>query len=75
LLAAAVVPLSTAHSVSEALGQECRLDDPFAEAPFFYGSYLGILGLGAGVVLIPSLPLVPILFSTQVLNAICCCRC
>jgi Mn2+/Fe2+ NRAMP family transporter len=70
LLAAAVVPLSTAYSVSEAFGRECRLDDSFAEAPFFYGSYLCILGLGATVVLIPGLPLIPILFLTQVLNAI-----
>jgi NRAMP (natural resistance-associated macrophage protein)-like metal ion transporter len=70
LLAAAVVPLSTAYSVSEAFGRECRLDDSFAEAPFFYGSYFGILGIGAAVVLVPGVPLVPILFATQVLNAV-----
>jgi Mn2+/Fe2+ NRAMP family transporter len=70
LLAAAVVPLSTAYSVSEAFGQECRLDDSFAEAPFFYASYLGVLGFGAAVVLIPGMPLIPILFGTQVLNAV-----
>jgi Mn2+/Fe2+ NRAMP family transporter len=70
LLAAAVVPLSTAYSVSEALGRECKLDDSFAEAPFFYLSYLAVLGLCAAVVLIPGLPLVPILFLTQVLNAV-----
>ena len=60
LLAAAVVPLSTAYSVSEW----------FAEAPFFYLTYLGVLGLGAAVVLIPGLPLIPVLFLTQVLNAV-----
>jgi Mn2+/Fe2+ NRAMP family transporter len=70
LLAAAVVPLSTAYSVAEAFGRECRLDDSFAEAPLFYGSYLGVLGLGAAVVLVPGIPLVPILFVTQVLNAV-----
>jgi NRAMP (natural resistance-associated macrophage protein)-like metal ion transporter len=70
LLAAAVVPLSTAYSVSEAFGREARLDDSFEEAPFFYGGFLGVLGLGAAVVLIPGVPLVPILFSTQVLNAV-----
>jgi len=70
LLAAAVVPLSTAYSVSEAFGRECRLDDSFAEAPFFYLTYLGVLGLGAAVVLLPGLPLVPVLFLTQVLNAV-----
>lgn len=70
LLAAALVPLSTAYSVSEAFGREARLDDSFSEAPFFYISYLGILGFGAAFVLIPGIPLVPILFLTQVLNAV-----
>ena len=70
LLAAAVVPLSTAYSVSEAAGQETGIDDSFREAPFFYGAYLAILGLGAAVVLVPHAPLVPILFVTQVLNAV-----
>ena len=70
LLAAAVVPLSTAYSVSEWFGRECRLDDSFAEAPFFYLTYLGVLGLGAAFILIPGLPLVPVLFLTQVLNAV-----
>lgn len=70
LLAAALVPLSTAYSVSEAFGRECKLDDSFKEAPFFYGAYFGILGFGAAFVLIPGVPLVSILFLTQVLNAI-----
>ena len=70
LLAAALVPLSTAYSVSEAFGREAKLDDSFGEAPFFYVSFLGILGFGAAVVLIPGVPLVAILFLTQVLNAV-----
>jgi Mn2+/Fe2+ NRAMP family transporter len=70
LLAAAVVPLSTAYSVAESFGREARLDDSFAKAPLFYASYLGVLGLGAAIVLIPGVPLVPILFLTQVLNAV-----
>jgi Mn2+/Fe2+ NRAMP family transporter len=69
LLAAAVVPLSTAYSVSEAFGRESRLDDSFSEAPFFYASYFAVLGFGAAVVLVPGIPLVSILFLTQVLNA------
>jgi NRAMP (natural resistance-associated macrophage protein)-like metal ion transporter len=70
LLAAAVVPLSTAYSFSETFGRECRLDDSFAQAPFFYGSYFAVLSLGAAIVLIPGVPLIPILFGTQVLNAV-----
>jgi Mn2+/Fe2+ NRAMP family transporter len=36
LLAAAVVPLSTAYSVAEAFGKRCDLNDKFREAPIFY---------------------------------------
>ena len=70
LLAAAIVPLSTAYSVSDAFGQEARLDDSFREAPLFYGSYFAILGFGAAFVLVPGIPLLSILFLTQVLNAV-----
>jgi Mn2+/Fe2+ NRAMP family transporter len=70
LLAAAIVPLSTAYSVSEAFGQECKLDDKFAAAPFFYITFFATLVVGAGVVVIPGVPLVPVLFVTQVVNAV-----
>jgi len=70
LLAAAIVPLSTAYSFSEAFGRECKLDDKFADAPFFYGAFFATLVVGAGVVLIPGVPLVPVLFVTQVVNAV-----
>jgi NRAMP (natural resistance-associated macrophage protein)-like metal ion transporter len=70
LLAAAIVPLSTAYSVSEAFGRECKLDDSFAEAPFFYITFFAMLVVGAGVVVLPGVPLVPVLFVTQVVNAV-----
>jgi Mn2+/Fe2+ NRAMP family transporter len=70
LLAASVLPLSTAYSVSEALGREGALDDPFAEARVFYCTYGAVVGASALIVLIPGAPLVPILFLTQALNAV-----
>jgi NRAMP (natural resistance-associated macrophage protein)-like metal ion transporter len=70
LLAAAVVPLSTAYSVSEALGHEGRLDTAPRDAPAFYGAFLGAIVIGAGIVLIPGVPLVPVLYLTQALNAV-----
>lgn len=70
LLAASVLPLSTAYSVSEALGRESALDDPFAEARVFYCTYGAIVGVSALIVLVPGAPLVPILFLTQALNAV-----
>ena len=70
LLAVAIVPLSTAYSVAETFGTESRLDDSFREARIFYGTYLGTMAIAAVIVLIPSVPLVPVLYLSQALNAI-----
>lgn len=70
VLAAAILPLSTAYSVCEFAGHEGALDDGFRRAPFFYGTYVVMIGLAAGVVLLPGISLVPVLVLTQVLNAI-----
>jgi Mn2+/Fe2+ NRAMP family transporter len=70
LLALAIVPLSTAYSVAETFGTECRLDDRLGEARIFYGTYLGTMAIAAVIVLIPSVPLVPVLYLSQALNAI-----
>jgi NRAMP (natural resistance-associated macrophage protein)-like metal ion transporter len=70
LLAASILPLSTAYSVSEAMGDEAALDDSFADAPVFYGTYGLIVIVSAAIVLVPSAPLIPILFLSQVLNAV-----
>jgi Mn2+/Fe2+ NRAMP family transporter len=70
LLAAAIVPLSTAYSVSEALGAPADIDDTFAQARLFYASYGVLLVVAATLVLIPGAPLVPILFLSQALNAV-----
>jgi len=70
LLAAAVLPLSTAYSVSEALGREHGLDDSFREAPVFYCSYGVVVVAGASIVLIPGISLIGILFVSQVVNAV-----
>jgi NRAMP (natural resistance-associated macrophage protein)-like metal ion transporter len=70
ILASAVLPLSTAYSISEFLGHEGALDDGFRGAPFFYGSYLAVAGLAMGIVLVPGMPLIRVLVLTQVLNAV-----
>jgi Mn2+/Fe2+ NRAMP family transporter len=70
LLAAAVVPLSTAYSVAETFDESCDLNNTLREAPLFYGTF-GLSTLVAIVlVLIPGAPLVPILFLSQALNAV-----
>ena len=70
LFAASILPLSTAYTVCEGLGFESGLDKTFKEAPFFYWFYTLLIALGALVVLIPSLPLVPVVLLSQVLNGI-----
>jgi NRAMP (natural resistance-associated macrophage protein)-like metal ion transporter len=70
LLAAAVVPLSTAYSVAEAFGRSADLNDGFRDARMFYGAYAASTAVAAGLVLVPGAPLVKILFLTQALNAI-----
>ena len=70
LLAAAVVPLSTAYSVAEALGRPADLNDGFREAPVFYGAYCASVLLAVTLVLLPGAPLIAILFLSQALNAV-----
>ena len=70
LLAAAIVPLSTAYSISETLGRKADLDDSFAEARSFYLSFGAVVLVAAVIVLIPGAPLIEILFLTQALNAV-----
>lgn len=70
LLAAAILPLSTAYSVCEFAGTESALDDDFKDAPLFYIAYLATAGVAAAAVLLPGVPLIRILVLSQVLNAI-----
>lgn len=70
LLAASVLPLSTAYSVCEFAGTESAVDDSFAEAKTFYLTFGAVTALGALAVLLPNVPLVTILVATQVLNAV-----
>jgi NRAMP (natural resistance-associated macrophage protein)-like metal ion transporter len=68
LFAASILPLSTAYTVCEGLGFESGLNRKFGEAPFFYWLYTLLIAAGAGVILIPNLPLVKISILSQVVN-------
>lgn len=52
MLAAAVLPLATAYSITEALGLENSLDRSFREAPVFKGLFTGLIVLGVAVALV-----------------------
>jgi NRAMP (natural resistance-associated macrophage protein)-like metal ion transporter len=70
LLAAAIVPLSTAYSVAEAFGRPADVNDRFESAKLFYSTFGVVVLFAVGVVLAPGAPLIPILFLTQALNAV-----
>ena len=70
LFAASILPLSTAYVVCEGMGWENGVNKKFSEAPQFYGLYSLLIFLGAGVVLWPNIPLIPIMFISQVINGI-----
>jgi Mn2+/Fe2+ NRAMP family transporter len=67
LLAATVVPLSTAYAVAETAGVERSLSRKLREAPFFYGIYTLQLVIGAIIALLPG-NLVALVINAQVLN-------
>ena len=67
LLAATVVPLSTAYALAETAGVERSLSRKIREAPFFYGVYTLQLVLGAIIALLPG-NLVALVINAQVLN-------
>ncbi len=70
LFAASILPLSTAYTVCEGLGFESGVGKKFSEAPVFYWLYTILIVAGAGVILIPDLPLVKISVFSQVVNGI-----
>jgi Mn2+/Fe2+ NRAMP family transporter len=70
LFAASILPLSTAYTVCEGLGFESGIGQKFSEAPVFYWLYTALIVAGAGVVLIPNLPLVKIIIFSQVINGV-----
>ncbi len=69
LLAIAIVPLSTAYSLAEAGGRPADLDDRFSEARLFYVGYGVMLAAAALLVALPGVPIVPLLYLSQALNA------
>ncbi len=68
LFAASILPLSTTYLICEGLGWEVGIDKKFVEAPQFYGFYSLMIFLGAGIILYPNFPLIPIMYFSQVIN-------
>lgn len=70
MLAAGVLPLATAYSISEAFGFEKGVSSTFREAPIFIGVFTFLVVLGATVAVMPGLSLIHVLIVTQVINGV-----
>ena len=70
MLAAFVLPLSTAYAVCEAFGFEHGISKSLKEAPVFFGLYTVLIVLGAAIVLWPGLSLYHVMLTTQVVNGV-----
>lgn len=71
IMAAGVLPLSTAYSVAEAFGWESGVGKSFREAPLFYGLYTALIVLGAGTIMfVPESRLIGIMLFSQAANGV-----
>lgn len=68
LFAASILPLSTAYTISEGMGWEGGVSKSSKEAPGFHAIYTGMIVLAAAIILIPGVPLIPVIFGSQVMN-------
>lgn len=70
MLAAFILPLSTAYAICEAFGFEHSISKSYEEAPVFFGLYTALIAIGAALVLLPGLSLYHVMLSSQVVNGI-----
>jgi len=70
VFSACILPLSTAYSVCEGMGWEVGVNRSFREAPQFYSLYTAIIVIGAAIILLPGVKLVPIMLLSQAANGL-----
>ena len=70
MLAAFILPLSTAYAICEAFGFERGVSKSYKDAPVFFGLYTVIIFLSALIVLWPGLSLYHVMLTTQVVNGV-----
>lgn len=70
LLAACVLPLTTAFVICEAFGWEAGVSFKWKEAPFFKGIFTFVITISAIIILIPSIDLMGIMLTAQFVNGV-----
>jgi len=69
-LSAAILPLATTYNICEGLGVESGINKRFGEAPVFYWLFTALIVFGAGIVLVPHVPLIRLILLSQVANGV-----
>jgi Mn2+/Fe2+ NRAMP family transporter len=70
LFSACILPLATAYYICEAMGWEAGVDKTWRQAPQFMGLYTAFIVVGALIVMVPGMPLIAIMWITQVINGV-----
>jgi len=70
LFSACILPLATTYYVCEAMGWETGTGKRFKEAPQFNSIFTIIVIMGASFVLIPNLPLIKVMWFSQIVNCV-----
>jgi Mn2+/Fe2+ NRAMP family transporter len=70
LLAAAIVPIATAYSIAEGVGEPASLDLDSSHFQWFYAAFVGLTIAAVSVVSLPALPLIQLIYTSQVVNAV-----
>ncbi|MBA4419042.1 MAG: Mn transporter [Syntrophus sp. (in: bacteria)] len=68
LFSGCILPLATTYYICEAMGWESGIGKSFKEAPEFLSIFSIILFFGASIVLIPQLPLIKVMWFSQIVN-------
>ena len=70
VLAATIMPISTAYVICEAFGWESGVGKRLRDAPIFFGIYTFVLALGALIVLLPGIDPIPVIVASQNLQGL-----
>jgi Mn2+/Fe2+ NRAMP family transporter len=70
ILAAVIVPLTTAYAVTESLGWETGVGRSVKDSPLFYLTYAAMLVFGGVLLMFPQKNLVSLIINAQVVNGI-----
>ena len=70
VFAASILPLSTSYTICEGFGWESGVDKHFDEARQFYILYTALIVIGGGLILLPGISLLGIMYLSQVVNGI-----